>query len=229
MGEDTSTEKENGFITKGGGIMGGLLKLDFKTLMILGLIVVILLMRMCDGDNNSSTKGDIVEVDGKKYEVVDRKSDTTYITRDSIIYKKGDKIRVEVEVPVYIPSIVDTQLILRDYFAKRFYTDTIDLGQNSFVILKDTISQNKIIGREFKSSITERIIKDTILLQQLPKRQVFVGLQGGFDKTNIVNYGGLSVLLKDKKDKIYGLGLGINSNKQPTIMGSVYWKIKLKK
>jgi hypothetical protein len=61
------------------------------------------------------------------------------------------------------------------------------------------------------------------------KRQLFFGLQGGFDKKEIVNYGGLGLLYKDKKDKVFNLGLGINSNKQPTIMGGVFWKIKLKK
>lgn len=203
-------------------------KLDFKTILIIGLVIFILLMRMCDGEKEVS-KGDIVKVNGKKYEVVDNKRDTTYITRDSIIYKEGKKIKVEVKVPIYIPAVVDTQSILKDYFSKRFYIDTIDLGQKSFVIIKDTISENKILARVYESSITERVINDTLFLKELPKRQVFVGPQLGFDKKDIINYGGLNILYKDKKDKIFGLGIGINSNSQPTIMGSVYWKIKLKK
>lgn len=207
------------------------MKLDFKTLVITGLIIVVVLMRMCDGDKTKKdiNKGDIIKVDGEKYEVVDKKSDTTYITKDTLIYKKGKDIRVEVEVPVYIPAQVDTQLILKDFFSKRFYKDTIDLGQNSFVIINDTISENKILSRGFNSSITERIIKDTFLLKELPKRQVYLGLTGGFDKENIVNYAGPSLLYKDKKDKIFGLGAGINNSKQISLQGSIYWKIKLKK
>jgi hypothetical protein len=207
------------------------MKLDFKTLAIIGLIIVVVLMRMCDGDKTKKdiNKGDIIKVDGEKYEVVDKKSDTTYITKDSLIYKKGKDIRVEVEVPVYIPAQVDTQLILKDFFSKRFYKDTIDLGQNSFVIINDTISENKILSRGFNSSITERIIKDTFLLKELPKRQVYLGLTGGFDKVNILNYAGPSLLYKDKKDKIFGLGVGLNNSKQISLQGSIYWKIKLKK
>jgi len=229
MGENISTEKEDGHNSEQRGMMKNILKLDFKTLIIVGLIIVVLLMRMCDGEKPQSNEGEIIDVNGKKYEVVDKKSDTTYIIKDSLIYKKGKDIRVEVEVPVYIPAQVDTQLILKDFFSKRFYKDTIDLGQNSFVIINDTISENKILSRGFNSSITERIIKDTLFLKELPKRQLFFGLQGGFDKKEIVNYGGLGLLYKDKKDKVFNLGLGINSNKQPTIMGGVYWKIKLKK
>jgi hypothetical protein len=58
---------------------------------------------------------------------------------------------------------------------------------------------------------------------------MFVGFQMGLDKKDIFNYGGLGLLYKDKKDKIFSLGIGINSNQMPTIMGGVYWKIKLKK
>ena len=204
-------------------------KLDFKTLMILCLIIIILLLRMCDGESNEVKKGDTIKVNGKKYEVVDHRRDTTYITRDSIVYKKGKDIKVEVKVPVYVPANVDTQEILKDYFSRRFYIDTLDLGQKSFVIVKDTITENKILSRVFESSITERIINDTLFLVEPPKRQMFVGFQMGFDKKDIINYGGLSLLYKDKKDKIFGLGLGINSNGQPTIMGNMNWKIQLKK
>ncbi len=204
-------------------------KLDFKTLMILCLIIIILLLRMCDGESNEVKKGDTIKVDGKKYEVVDHKRDTTYITRDSIIYKKGKDIKVEVKVPVYVPANVDTQEILKDYFSRRFYIDTLDLGQKSFVIVKDTITENKILSRVFESSITERIINDTLFLVEPPQRQMFVGFQMGFDKKDIINYGGLSLIYKDKKDKLFGLGLGINSNGRPTIMGNMNWKIQLKK
>ena len=204
-------------------------KLDFKTIMIIGLVIIILLLQMCDGDKKDIKKGDTIKVNGKKYEVVDHRRDTTYVTRDSIIFKKGKDIKVEVKVPVYVPANVDTQEILKDYFSRRFYVDTLDLGQKSFVIVKDTITENKILSRVFESSITERIINDTLFLVEPPKRQMFVGFQMGFDKKDIINYGGLSLLYKDKKDKIFGLGLGINSNSQPTIMGSMNWKIKLKK
>ena len=207
------------------------MKFDFKTLAIFGLIAVILLMRMCDGDKGgkSVNGGDIVKLGGKEYEVVDNKRDTIYITRDSTVYKEGKTIKVKVEVPKYIPIEADTQLILMDYFTKRFYTDTLDLGEKSYVTIEDTIVENKIFARKFTSKITERIINDTLFLKEPAKRQVYLGLTGGFDKVNIFNYAGPSLLYKDKKDKIFGLGAGINNSKQISLQGSIYWKIKLKK
>jgi hypothetical protein len=209
--------------------MSNLNKIDFKVLMILSLIIVILLMRTCDGDKKEIKKGDSIKINGKKYEIVDHRRDTTYITKDSIVYKKGDDIKVEVKVPVYIHTNIDTQEILKDYFSRRFYIDTLNLGEKSFVIVKDTITENKILSRVFVSSITERFINDTLFLAEPLKRQLFIGLQVGFDRKDILNYGGLNLLYKDKKEKIFGLGLGINSNSQPTVMSSVHWKIKLKK
>ena len=207
------------------------MKLDLKSLSIIGLLVVILLMRMCDGDKPGKdvNGGDIVKVGGKEYEVVDNKRDTIYIKRDTIVYKEGKKIKVKVEVPKYIPLEADTQLILVDYFTKRFYTDTLDLGKDSYVTIEDTIVENKIFARKFTSTITERLINDTLFLKEPAKRQVYLGLTGGFDKENIVNYAGPSLLYKDKKDKIFGLGVGINNSKQISLQGSIYWKIKLKK
>jgi hypothetical protein len=207
------------------------MKLDFKTLAIIGLIIVVVLMRMCDGDKTKKdiNGGDIVKVGGKKYEVVGSKRDTIYIVRDTTVYKEGKTIKVRVEVPKYIPQEADTQLILMDYFTKRFYTDTLDLGKNSYVIVEDTIIENKIFARKFNSKITERIINDTLFLKEPAKRQVYLGLTGGFDKVNILNYAGPSLLYKDKKDKIFGLGVGLNNSKQISLQGSIYWKIKLKK
>ena len=134
-----------------------LTKIDFKTLMIVGLIIVILLMQMCNGDKKEINKGDTIKVKGKKYEVVDHRRDTTYLTRDSIVYKKGKDIKVEVKVPVYIPANVDTQGILKDYFARRFYVDTLDLGEKSFVIVKDTITENKILSRAHPRKVLETV------------------------------------------------------------------------
>ena len=66
-------------------------KLDIKTIIIVGLIIF-LLLRGC-GDTPQGTK-EIVKVDGKKYELVDKTIDTVYIEK-------------RVEVPTYVPKYVE--------------------------------------------------------------------------------------------------------------------------
>ena len=70
---------------------------------------------------------------------------------------------------------------------------------------------------------------ETIIVKELPKNQVYIGLSGGFDKVNVVNFIGPSLLLRTKSDKIYSIGVGYSASKTISIQGSIYWKIKLKK
>jgi hypothetical protein len=105
------------------------------------------------------------------------------------------------------------------------------------VSLSDTISQNKIFGRTFNSSVKQRTIKETLIVKELPKTQVYYGLTGGFNKADVVSNVGAGLLIKTKKDKIYNLGVGVsnrvtdgtNGTLSPYIGGGVYWKIKFKK
>ena len=72
-------------------------------------------------------------------------------------------------------------------------------------------------------------IKETLYLEQPPKVMAFIGGVAGFDKVNIVNFVGPSLLIKDKKDKVYSIGVGYSNAKTVSIQGGIYWKIKLKK
>jgi hypothetical protein len=101
----------------------------------------------------------------------------------------------------------------------------------------DTITQNKILGRTFNASVKQRTIKETMIVKELPKTQVYYGLTGGFNKEDVVSNVGAGLLIKTKKDKIYNLGIGVanrvsdgtNGTLSPYIGGGVYWKIKFKK
>jgi hypothetical protein len=63
---------------------------------------------------------------------------TEYIPKPSTVY-----------VPVAVHTVVDTAAIIADYFATRFYVDTL-LSTNDFnVVLRDSVSENRIISRNF--------------------------------------------------------------------------------
>ena len=59
-------------------IFFSILRKYFKEILIIGLIIVILLMRACSGDSSVQEK-DIVNVDGKDYELLEQKIDTVFI------------------------------------------------------------------------------------------------------------------------------------------------------
>ena len=188
-------------------------------LVIIGLVLIILYLRGCFG--SSSEEGE-VRIGGKDYQVVKREIDTFYQIESQTIYKKGKDIVHEVEVVKEVPANVDTLSILKDYYSKVFYRDTLKLKDTlGYFVVSDTISKNKIQGRSFQSFIRIPKIKETVYLKEL-SRDFYVGPS--------VHLGvpfslGADAHLKTKKDFLLGFGVGINSNISPYIKGSVSWKI----
>jgi hypothetical protein len=211
--------------------------LNIKNIAI-ALLIVIVVFQQCGG--NKKTTGEIVKVDGKKYELIKHEIDTVEVVKTKVVTKKGEDIYHEtiVEKEVIIPTIVDTAALLKDFFAKNIYKDTLNLPDSlGIVSLIDTITQNKIFGRTFNASVKQRTIKETTIVKELPKTKVFYGLEGGFNKADVVSHLGLGVLINTKQDKIFHLGIGAANRTtdgtsgalSPYIGGGVYWKIKFKK
>jgi len=210
--------------------------LNLKNIAI-ALLIVIVVFQQCGG--NKKETGEIVKVDGKKYELIKHEIDTVEVVKTKVVTKKGEDIYHETIKEVTIPAIVDTQALLHDYFAKNIYKDTLQLPDSlGIVSLIDTITQNKILGRTFNASVKQRVIKETTIVKELPKTQVYYGFTGGFNKVDVVSSIGAGALIKTKKDKIYQLGIGVvnkvgsdgtNGALSPFINGGVYWKIKFKK
>ena len=211
--------------------------LNFKNIAIVALILFILLQWFNPGGVMPGKK---VYIEGKAYEVIKHDIDTIDIVKTKVVTKKGEDIYHEtiVEKEVIIPTIVDTAALLKDFFAKNIYKDTLQLPDSlGTVALLDTITQNKILGRTFNASVKQRTIKETLIVKELPKTQVYYGLTGGFNKEDVVSNIGAGLIIKTKKDKIYNLGIGVanrvtdgtNGTLSPYIGAGVYWKIKFKK
>jgi hypothetical protein len=211
--------------------------LNLKNIAIAVLVVIVLLEYFNPG---GKMPGRTVRIDGKKYEVIKHDIDTFEVVKTKVVTKKGADIYHEtiVEKEVVIPTIVDTAALLKDFFAKNVYKDTLRLPDSlGTVAVTDTITQNKILGRTFNASVKQREIKETLIVKELPKTQVYYGFNGGFNKADVVSNIGAGVIVKTKKDKIYQLGAGVanrtvdgtNGSLSPYVGAGVYWKIKFKK
>lgn len=212
--------------------------LNLKNIAI-ALLVAIVFFQQCGG--NKKGTGEIVKVDGKKYELIKHEIDTVEVVKTKVVTKKGEDIYHEtiVEKEVIIPAIIDTAALLKDYYSKVLYKDVLVLPDSlGTVAVTDTISQNKILGRTFNANVKQRTIKETLIVKELPKTQVYYGFTGGFNKVDVVSNLGAGVLIKSKSDKIYQLGIGVankvgtdgtNGTLSPFIGGGVFWKIKFKK
>jgi len=180
----------------------------------------------------------------------DNPSDTVSVKVDTV-YKE-----VKEEVPVYIPKWrtrvetetdtieklvnVDTAAILKDYYSKYKYTDTVKLTYTDTLgvkkkfghgIITDVVSQNQIIQRGIVWDYKVPYITKTITLQSPPRRQLYIGAGVAFNKVNFVDNVSGGLIYKNKKDKIYQVSLGMSNqagSPAPFLGGGIYWKIKLK-
>jgi hypothetical protein len=209
--------------------------LNAKNFIIVILIILLFLAFFNPGGHLPNRT--VLKLDSIPYAV----SDT--VTVDSLV-----EVEVEIEVPVEIEvekrievpvlTPVDTNEILKVYFAKIEHKEVLTLPNNvGTVTITDTISKNSIVNRKFISDIKQMIVKDTIYTKEPKKGQMFFGFNGGLNKSNVVSHIGTGLMYKTKEDKIFHVGLGVanrlldgtSGQFTPYVDGGVYWKIKLKK
>ena len=74
--------------------------------------------------------------------------DTVYIERTEYIPKP-----TKVFSPVCVPMVVDTAAIIADYLSTVFYDDTLIHTPDLTVTVRDSVSKNRIISRDFDISL----------------------------------------------------------------------------
>ncbi len=211
--------------------------LNLKNIAIVVLAIIFLIQYCNPGVIPGGKK---IYIEGKPYEVIKHTIDTVEIEKEKIVTKKGKDIVHEViDVDTFLlKEPVDSAAILKDYLAKVVYKDTLTLPDSlGFVSITDTIHKNRIEGRTFNAKVKEKLIKETLIVKEPAKAQLYYGFNGGFNKEDVVSNIGAGVILKTKRDKLYQLGAGIsnrvvdgNTGKlSPYIGAGLYWKIKVKK
>ena len=197
--------------------------LKLAALMIVGALALNFIV---NGFHNP-LKTNIKYVDGKPYEVIKHEIDTIDIVKTKVITKQGKDIYHDTTIFVQVPMNVDTMAIIKNYFAKNVYKDTLYLPDSlGYIIMLDTISKNTIEARMFTANVKQRTIKETTIVKELPKTKIFWGIGMGFDRTNYINHIGANLLINTKCDKLYNIGAGVDINKTPFINASIYWKLK---
>ena len=198
---------------------------NFQSLIIIGLIIVIFLLRECRGDSKGTPTEPVkvVKVETKYDTIV--KEVTSYVPEYRTEVKwKTKTIHDTIEVHDTIP--IDTASILEDYFKAYAYNDT--LKEDSItLIVNDIISQNQIMSRNIKYSL----VYPTTIIQterEVNKRELYLGFGIGGDRQQL-SYAGGELLLRNKKERIYGVGLGINNNFEPILTFKMSWKVKMPK
>ena len=205
------------------------MKLNKYAIILLVVIAVILLGRL--GCNNGLGFFDKPKADT----VVVR--DTTWQVHDSLIVKKVPVKETIYDIDTLPPQYVaDTNYprlkaqydeLVKLFLSKNIYADTLKLDTLGYVSIADTVQENKLLNRglQYKYKIPTITEKITITKQAPKKNQLYIG--GGVNTNQALMPQAVEagVILKTKRDQIYGLKAGSDINGQISYGFQTYWKI----
>jgi len=191
---------------------------DIKTLLIVVLGVIIFLTRSCQGGSDITEPQVITEVVTQW--------DTVKVEKTKYVPKVIERIVVNIDT---FATPIDTLSVLKDYYAKYFYTDTIKIDTIGYVTINDTITRNLISFRDVQSNIfiPTTTITNTVYLN---RREFFGGISVGgmlnpVQNESPINYISGELLYINKKRNVYGFGLGVDADFLPILSGRMYWKL----
>jgi hypothetical protein len=185
-------------------------KLDIKIIIIISLLVIVFL-QTC-GIVKKTKESSTVKINGEKFDIVSKKIDTLYLTITKVIKGKDiyHNVIFEKDNVIKIPvlSKVDTNNIIKNYYAKIEYRDTLKIDTLGTITLIDTLFNNRILGRQWTTNIKERTIRETITVREKPRNNIYGGFNIFFNQQyfNGINMG---LILKSKKETIYQINLGL--------------------
>lgn len=155
--------------------------------------------------------------------------DTTYVSTPTLI----ERIKDTINNNYYTASLNFDTLQLQfdklkgELLSKNIYRDTARYD-SSQVIITDVIQQNEVRLRKYEWDLKYPVITVNNYIPAKISKQIYVGGQVSGGK----NYPGSltgNVLLKTKEDKIFGVGVGMNTNGNLIYSAQAYIKLKLKK
>ena len=190
---------------------------NIQTLLVVVLAALLFFQRGC-----SSTP----PTEPKVITEVVTKWDTVKVEQTEYVPQIIEKVVVNIDT---FSTPIDTVSVLKDYYAKYFYTDTIQLDTLGSIIVNDTITRNLISFRDVQSNIfiPTTTITNTVYLY---KRELFWGVAVGgminpVQNESPINYVSGELMYVNKKRNVYGFGLGVDKDFFPIISGRLYWKI----
>lgn len=202
---------------------------NFFSLIIILLLIIVFVQR-------SGYKPD-------KYLAPIVKIDTIFVVKDSVVFARpqlleGRRDTFYEATIQYLPSqdyaelVVQFKELREQLLTENTFSDTLKIDSIGYVAIKDQVQKNTITNRKYSYNLKYPEVTKTITLTSpySRKRQLYVGGGIGGDKVNIVNSAEAGFMYKDRKDRLFGVGVQKQFNASPiTYEVKTFWKINLKK
>ena len=204
------------------------IKNNFTYIIIAILIVIILLQRSCNKSSVISKPASITT-----------QTDTVWKIKTDTFIKKVNVKSISYQLPPNEPAYQTSENIdsckarfnylLKQHIARRIYSDTITLDSIGTITIIDTIWMNKLKKRTYINNYKIPFVTKTVTITKTadPVRQLYIG-GNLFGNQSIIQVVSPGLLYKTKKDHMYQINVGIDSNGSLVYGAGMYWKIKLK-
>jgi len=149
-------------------------------------------------------------IEGEPYEVLEVVHDTEYVPF-KVILPQDTLIKdttIYVDVPYLDSAAMDS--VLREYYAKSVYIDTVKVAKFGQLYITDTISRNAILNRMLTADLIFPVYRDTIYLGQKLRNGLYLGSR--MDLTERGIFLGPSVMYL-KNNKIFSGGFSLGGGK----------------
>jgi hypothetical protein len=209
-------------------ILKDLNKISISELLIVALLIIILLQR-CGGSHPAEP-------------VVPKIiRDTVWVNNNgSVITKPTVTNNIPYAVPIdrwnteYLPDTNYSKLLkqyeelVRKFLATNIQKDSVKIDSIGHVYITDSVTSNLIKNRNVTWDLHYPVITTTIIVPEPKRTQWYFGgaIQG--EQGEMVDQIDAGILIKNKKDQIYGGYVGINTLGHLQFGIQSYWKIKIK-
>jgi hypothetical protein len=151
-----------------------------------------------------------IVIEGEPYEVLKIVRDTDYVPYK--VYLPQDTLIKDTTVYVDVPYIDSIKMdsIVREYYAKVVYIDTVKVYKFGQIYITDTISHNSITNRSIMADLIFPIYRDTIFMGQLATKGLYLGSR--MDLTERGIFLG-PTMMYIKNNKIYSGGFSLGGGK----------------
>jgi hypothetical protein len=204
-------------------------KISVSEILVIVLLIIILLQR-CGSSKHTDAP-----------EQASIKRDTVWVHTDSTITRQPQIIKT-ITVPVeqwnteYLPDTSSMSKLIAQYnelankfLALNIHSDSLVIDSIGKVFITDTVTTNMIKNRKLIYDFKFPIITNTITIPEPKRTQWYVGgsIQG--EQGNLISEINANLLIKNKKDQMFGGYVGINTSGALHIGLSSFWKIRIKK
>lgn len=168
------------------------------------------------------------------------KRDTVWVVKDGTvvnskpqiiktIHEKDSVIREYYRIPDSTSHQELLQMynsLVEKYLVTNIQVDSLKIDSLGYVKVSDTVSKNMIVGRTYNYNLKYPLVKETQFIPIKPKNQIYIGGGLSGNREGVINQIDGGLLLKTKRDKIFGIKAGLNAQGQTSYGIQSYWKIK---